>query len=91
MAVVMAFSFSLSHVARADEIKYIYYPANEVYFNPVQKEYYYMDNGTWVERTVAPNGVTLTKGVNITLEGQTPYVYHTTVIKKYPKTYIIQE
>ena len=72
------------------KVKYIYYPASQVYYNPVGRQYYYMDNGAWVDRTVAPVGISLGKGVSINLGGTVPYTYHTEVIREYPTTYIVR-
>ncbi|MFN2457092.1 MAG: hypothetical protein ABR502_02715 [Chitinophagaceae bacterium] len=32
---------------QAQKVKYYYYPAANVYYNPVTKQYAYVDNGTW--------------------------------------------
>ena len=88
---MMASSIAFGSRALAAEVRYIYYPPAEVYYDPIEKNYYYRDNSVWVERTVAPVGINLGKGVSVTLGGTTPYVYHETVVKQYPKTYIIKE
>jgi len=82
----LASSFTLSSGAWADDVKYIYYPSSEVYYNPTLSRYYYRD---WVERPVAPVGVTLGNGVNINLGGLIPYTYHTEVIRQYPRPAVV--
>ena len=68
--------------------KYIYYPAQQVYFNPVRSSYYFMENGTWRANATLPTSISLgTNSVSVDLVGDTPYVHHPTVIKQYPVTY----
>ena len=67
--------------ARAD--KYVYYPAQQVYYSPVHSSYYYMDNGVWVTKRHGPKA-RLGKSVAIDLNGPVPYTYHPTVIQQYP-------
>jgi len=88
LGLALAISFC-STPAWANDVKYIYYPSSQVYFNPGIKHYYYMDNGTWVDRNVAPVGITLGNGVDVNLGGDVPYVYHAQVIKQYPTTYVV--
>ena len=91
LALATVFCVSVSPVAWADSVKYVYYPSSEVYYNPVVSRYYYRDNGTWVERPAAPVGIQLGKDVSVTLGGPSPYVYHTEVIKQYPRTIIVDK
>ena len=69
--------------------KYIYYPAQQVYFSPERTSYYFMENGTWRVNTAIPPAINLGKSVTVDLTGDTPYVYHSTVIKQYPVTYSV--
>ena len=78
---IMAISLA-SVPAHAD--KYVYYPTQQVYYNPASTTYYYMDNGTWRGNTVLPTSIQLGKSVNIDLNGDIPYTYHSTVIRQYP-------
>jgi len=81
-------SISLASLpAKAD--KYIYYPAQQVYFNPARTTYYYQNNGTWTSNTSVPATIQLGKSVSVDLQGDTPYVYHQTVIKQYPATTVV--
>jgi hypothetical protein len=91
LGAIMAFSLTLSPRGWADDVKYIYYPPSQVYFNPASTHYFYMDNGVWVDRTVAPVGINLGKGVSVNLGGPIPYTYHPEVIRQYPTTYIIKD
>lgn len=63
---------------------YVYYPAAQVYYSPVVRKYYYMNNGAWVTSPTAPLSINLGKSVSIQLGGSVPYVYHPTVIQEYP-------
>ncbi|HKY63209.1 MAG TPA: hypothetical protein VJR29_07300 [bacterium] len=81
---LLAIGSLASSPAQAD--KYIYYPAQQVYFSPARTTYYYMDNGTWRYNTVLPSSVQLGKSVSVDLVGETPYVHHSTVIQQYPVT-----
>lgn len=63
---------------------YIYYPSSQVYYSPIVRKYYYMNNGTWITSPTAPLSINLGKSVSIQLGGSVPYVYHPTVVQEYP-------
>ncbi len=63
---------------------YVYYPAAQVYYSPVVRKYYYMNDGVWVTSPTAPLSINLGKSVSIQLGGSVPYVYHPTVVQEYP-------
>ncbi|GEM_PF-2605079 len=63
---------------------YTYYPSSQVYYSPVVRKYYYLNNGAWTESVSAPLSIKLGKGISINLGGPVPYVYHPTVIQQYP-------
>ena len=64
--------------------KYYYYPAQQVYYSPVNRNYYYLDNGAWVSGVILPPRIQLGRYVNIDLGTPVPYTQHTTVIQTYP-------
>jgi hypothetical protein len=43
-----------------------------------------MNNGTWTNGAVAPSSINLGRGVSVNLGGPDPYVYHSTVLRRYP-------
>src|SRR5262245_39405770 len=64
----------------AVKYSYVYYPAAQVYYNPVRRVYYYPYSGGWRSGVVLPPTISLGNSVNISLGGPVPYVYHPTVI-----------
>lgn len=64
--------------------KYIYYPAQQVYYSPVRGGYYYPYNSGWRFSINLPSTIRLGRSVSIDLAGPRPYVYHPTVIQTYP-------
>jgi len=68
--------------------KYVYYPASQVYYSPVRGGYYYPINGGWQFGAVLPPTIRLGKSVSISLGGPVPYVYHPTVVQRYPVVYV---
>ncbi|HEX5035502.1 MAG TPA: hypothetical protein VFW62_13560 [bacterium] len=81
---LLAIGSLASFPAHAD--KYVYYPAQQVYYSPTRTTYYYMDNGTWRYNAALPTSIQLGKSVSVDLTGETPYVHHSTVIQQYPVT-----
>lgn len=72
------------------EDAYDYYPAYGVYYNPYRRQYYYQENGAWVNRP-GPPGVS----VDVLLASpharmdfhDHPQAHHDEVMKRYPKTW----
>lgn len=70
--------------------EYDYYPAYGVYFNPYRGQYYYQENGAWVNRP-APPGVS----VDVLLASPRvhtdfhdhPQFHHEDMVRRYPRTY----
>jgi len=73
-----------AHGHKHQKYIYTYYPSSQVYYSPVRRGYYYMNNSSWVFAPTAPATVRLGRGVSIELGGPVPYVYHPTVIQQYP-------
>ena len=64
--------------------KYVYYPAQQVYYSPVRQGYYYPYQGGWRFNVNLPPTIRLGNSVSIDLGGPRPYYYHPTVIQQYP-------
>ena len=72
------------HHPHQQNYTYTYYPSSQIYYNPTAQKYYYMNNGTWTNGAVAPSSINLGRGVSVNLGGPDPYVYHSTVLRRYP-------
>lgn len=72
------------------EDEYDYYPAYGVYFNPYRRQYYYQENGAWINRP-GPPGVS----VDVLLASpharmdfhDHPQAHHAEVMKRYPRNW----
>jgi hypothetical protein len=70
--------------------EYDYYPAYGVYFNPYRRQYYYQDNGAWINRPGPP-------GVSVAVLLAPPHArmdfhdhpqyHHDEIIRRYPRTW----
>ena len=65
---------------------YHYYPSTYVYFDIDRRLYFYMSGGSWRVSASLPAGISIAVGESVVLEmdTDTPYHYHTDVVKHYP-------
>jgi hypothetical protein len=65
---------------------YYYYPAAQVYFDPVRNVYFYPDQGRWNRVTKLPPPIAARANdyVVLDLDSDAPYEHHHAVVKKYP-------
>lgn len=66
--------------------RYHYYPSSYVYFDIDRKLYFYISAGQWRVGASLPGGISIEAGESVLLEmdTDTPYQYHTDVVKHYP-------
>jgi len=71
------------------EDAYIYYPAYQIYYSTLRREYVYLDHGKWVSRSALPRrmkGKTLTSSPSVKMDFRdSPSVHHAEVVEQYPK------
>ena len=78
-------SWAPAHGYRAKQ-KYTYYPRQEVYYSSEQKEYFWLDGGSWKVGVKLPDSIKIGgSGVTVELDTDKPYTQHSTVKKKHPK------
>lgn len=74
------------------EDAYFYYPAYQVYYNTLRREYVYLDHGTWVSRPTPPRipkGKALTSSPSVKLDFRdSPSIHHADVTEQYPKSWV---
>jgi hypothetical protein len=66
--------------------RYHYYPSSYVYLDIDRRLYFYMSGGSWRVSASLPVGISIEVGESVLLEmdTDTPYHYHTDVVKHYP-------
>lgn len=73
IGLVMALSFGQS--AAAQQLRFYYYPASNVYYDVANKRYIYPDNGTWVTRSALPSRRAVLGTNRVTVYSETPQVW----------------
>lgn len=72
-------------VQQDQDVTYVYYYDQSVYFDPARAMYFYLMDGAWQHAPTLPDSITIVKRfVNIKLNTLKPYAYHQIVLKKYP-------
>ena len=66
--------------------RYHYYPSSYVYFDIDRRLYFYVSAGQWRVSASLPADIRIEVGDSVVLEmdTDTPYRYHTDVVKNYP-------
>ena len=66
--------------------QYRYYPSRSVYYDTGRRLYFYIKGDNWEVGASLPNQIRIGLGdsVNIELDTDKPYVYHSEHVKKYP-------
>ena len=66
--------------------QYRYYPSRSVYYDTDRRLYFYIKGDNWEVGASLPNRIRIGLGesVNIELDTDRPYVYHSEHVKKYP-------
>ena len=66
--------------------QYRYYPSRSVYYDTGRRLYFYIKGDNWEVGASLPNQIRIDLGdsVNIELDTDKPYVYHSEHVKKYP-------
>ncbi len=89
-AIALLFAVGTSFTASAQQpvrIKYYYYPTSNIYYDPVNNEYWYFDDAstTWMEVQTLPTTITLTKTPRYTVyyNGKDVWKDNATHRKKY--------
>lgn len=74
---------------REKAYRYVYYPHEEVYYSAVRHKYYWNIGGHWHFGPRLPVSIVIgsSPSVYVDLYGAQPYLYHRTVIHKYPRHY----
>ena len=73
--------------AKAQNLKFYYYPDNNVYYDVASHQYVYLNNGAWTTVQTLPSGITLVKSPRYVVYNPTKEVWRNNAvhIKKYPK------
>ncbi|WP_147375796.1 hypothetical protein [Noviherbaspirillum cavernae] len=75
------------HRAReAREYRYVYYPAQQVYYAPQSRSWFWLNGGNWQAGINLPSRFQVNAsngGVSITLDSSRPYVKHVYVEERY--------
>jgi len=66
--------------------QYRYYPSRSVYYDTGRRLYFYIKGDNWEVGASLPNQIRIDLGdsVNIELDTDIPYIYHSEHVKKYP-------
>jgi hypothetical protein len=77
-----------AHGRRAKEAReqaYVYYPAQQVYYAPEQKVWFWMNGGNWQAGVSLPSRVQVqaSSGLSLTLTADRPYTQHVYVEERY--------
>lgn len=64
---------------------YVYYPDEEVYYEPHRHVYYWSDGGAWRSGARVPRNFVLRSSVRVDLDSPEPYRHHNEVRTKYPR------
>ena len=66
--------------------QYRYYPSHSIYYDTGRKLYFYIKGDKWAVGASLPNRIRIEVGnsVNIELDTDKPYIYHSEHAKKYP-------
>jgi len=66
--------------------QYRYYPSRSVYYDTGRRLYFYIKGDNWEIGASLPNQIRIGLGdsVNIELDTDKPYIYHSEHVKKYP-------
>jgi hypothetical protein len=72
---------------RAKQHRYVYYPEREIYYEPEQRMWFWLDGGNWRVGASLPGAYVsyATGGVNIELNTDRPYTEHAYVVEHYGK------
>ncbi len=75
--------------ANAQQLKFYYYPNNNVYYDVAHKQYIYSDNGNWTTVTTLPSGLRVVNTPRYIIYNPTPQVWVQNPIhlKKYKNNY----
>ena len=65
---------------------YLFYPSLSIYYNPLDRVYFYLSNNVWVSAPVLPGHFSRDLGasVKIKVDGKKPYLKFKEHKKKYP-------
>jgi hypothetical protein len=71
---------------RVHHHKYVYYPAQQVYYAPANRAWFWLNGGTWhvgAHLPVRYHGYRQHQGIPVTLGTSRPYIQHVYVDKRY--------
>ncbi|HEY0678395.1 MAG TPA: hypothetical protein VGD17_08910 [Chitinophagaceae bacterium] len=80
----------IGKTAAAQQLKYFYYPATNVYYDPGSDRYIYYRNGSWTQVPVLPPSMAVAGVPRVAVYSPTPEVWrmnaeHKVKYKNYPK------
>jgi hypothetical protein len=66
--------------------QYRYYPSSYVYYDTGRSMYFYYEGGRWLASVSLPSSIHIDVGdyVNLDMDTDQPYRYHSDVVKRYP-------
>lgn len=75
------------------EYRYVYYPAQQVYYSPEQQLWFWMSSGAWQLGVALPAqyNIRSSNGIRVTLDAARPYVMHAHVEEQYGRPWRDQQ
>lgn len=72
---------------------YYYYPDANVYFNPDERKWFFLEGGSWRIAAALPTSINLNleRTVSLTMETDRPFEHHEQVKRYYPKDYFTRK
>ena len=88
-AILFFFSLTSFKEAGAQKLKFYYYPSSNVYYNTVDNQYVYMNNGNWVNGTALPANINVKNSRRVIVYNPNPKVWenNSVHVKKYKNNY----
>lgn len=74
-AVLLSMALVFGQQAEAQQLRYYYYPASNVYYDVANKTYIYPSGGTWVTRGALPSRLAVLGTDRVVVYSSTPQVW----------------
>lgn len=80
-----AYGWRAKHRHAKAKYIYHYYPAQQVYFLPAHRQYFWLDGGVWkVGMQLPPNVVVTGRPAIVDLDTELPYTRHPEIVVRFP-------
>lgn len=81
-AVVLSMALLFGQKAEAQQLRFYYYPASNVYYDIANQQYIYPSGGTWVTRGALPSRATVLGTDRVVVYSATPQVWRANATHK---------